>query len=91
MSTVRTLCDRASKLSGIRVDHLLRRDNSRPPSRVRQAIVYVARTDLNYSYHKIGYHLGRRDHSTIVEQYRRAEHLRTTNDEFAAFIERLRA
>ena len=91
MSTVRSLCNRASKLSGMQVPHFLRRDNSRVPSRVRQAIIYVARADLHYSYKRIGYHLGHRDHSTIFQQYRRAESLYETNAAFAAFVAELRA
>lgn len=57
--------------------------------RVRFATVWLARTALSASWRAIGRQLGRRDHSTIIHAYARAEALRGADGDFRATTDRL--
>ena len=67
------------------------RDMTDPPrfaylARARKAYAYVARTLTARSSPQIGKALGGRDHSTIMEAYRKAEILVETDPEFLAKV-----
>jgi chromosomal replication initiator protein len=57
--------------------------------RTRFAAVWLARTALSASWRAIGRQLGRRDHSTIIHAFARAEALRGTDSGFRATTDRL--
>lgn len=59
--------------------------------RVRFAAVWLARTALSASWRAIGRQLGRRDHSTIIHAFTRAEALRGADSGFRATTDRLLA
>lgn len=60
-------------------------------ARARFAAVWVARTALGASWRRIGAQLGRRDHSTVIHAYRRAEVLRGADAGFLDLTDRLLA
>lgn len=88
-TTVRTLCARASELTGVDAAKLIARDGTKATSRARHAVAYIAHTKLEKGYTHIGRQLGNRHHATIIESCRRAAELRETNEDFAHLLDEM--
>ena len=55
----------------------------------RALAIYVAKTVTPYSYPMIGKHMGKKDHSTILRAYRRAQEIYEDDPHFANMAENL--
>lgn len=58
-------------------------------SRPRQVAMYLARRMTTASLPSIGYHLGRRDHSTIIHGVRRIDALKSTDRKLGNAIRKI--
>lgn len=78
------------RVSGIKEEVLLSGDRTRRVLHLRYAIIYIARTKGNVSYVAIGKAL-RRNHSTIINGWKRARKLYAKNQDFRELVEAIMA
>lgn len=74
----------ASVIFGLTVDGLMRPNRTERYSRVRWAIMYIARTDKRMTYEAMGRHFFGMDHSSIIYGVRRMRGLLHDDPAYAA-------
>ena len=86
---MRLVIEDCSTITGIAVPQILGRGRSPEVAFARFAIIWAIREELGYSFPRIGRALGRRDHTTILAGYKRAEALRRSDSAFSGLSEQL--
>jgi chromosomal replication initiator protein len=69
------------------VNDILRKGRKKEVARARQIIMYLLRTELDYSFPTIGQKLGGRDHTTVMYAYRKIDEDIKNNQETKQEIE----
>lgn len=86
---IMALVDRAAELTRIPQSEICGPAKDLECCYARYAVIRVAR-DAGRSWTQIGRALGRRDHSTIISGYRRAQEIERDDDDFALLVRLLR-
>ena len=72
----------ASRVFRVRVRDLVGKRRHAPIVRARHAVAYILHSILGYSLEEVGRHLGKRDHSTILNSVRKAQALLQRQETF---------
>ncbi len=74
---------------GISVEDVTSKSRSKPVNFVRNVCIYVLREKNQLSYTKIGSYFSNRDHSTVMDAYKKMEELIAKDEDLRTFIENL--
>lgn len=88
---IAAILESAALLFKVSRPEILGESRARQTVKARAAVAWVASKTAGYSSPRIGRELGGRDHSTILNLFKRADHWRAQDDDYRETIDTLRA